>query len=54
MRCAAGYIVPPKGACTICGAKPREKCRKAARDREKQRQRDRIKEIADRAETQRR
>jgi hypothetical protein len=51
--CFAGFEVPKKGACTVCGAKPGQKCMKAANDRRRASERERIKRIADRAEARR-
>lgn len=48
--CFAGYEVPKKGRCTICGAAPHMKCQKKIKDQRAERERLRIKEIVDRAE----
>lgn len=50
MKCAAGYEVPPKGRCTICGAAPKSKCLKNIKDRQAEIHRQWVKEAADRAE----
>lgn len=50
MKCAAGFEVPPKGRCTICGAAPKSKCLKNIKDKRAEQERQRIKAIADRAE----
>jgi hypothetical protein len=50
MICAAGYEVPKNGRCTICGAAPKSKCLKNIKDKQAERERQRVKQIADRAE----
>jgi hypothetical protein len=50
MRCAAGFEVPKNGRCTICGAAPKMNCQKNIKDKQAERERQRVKQIADRAE----
>ena len=50
ITCAAGFEVPAKGYCEICGSKPGEKCLKRRNDKRAERAMQRAKEIADRAE----
>lgn len=49
MICAAGVNVPKGARCTVCGAGPHQKCQKKIKDKRAERERQRVKQVADRA-----
>jgi hypothetical protein len=52
-ECFAGFVVPARGACTRCAAKPGQRCQWSVKIRRLRQEAERIKRIADRAEARR-